>query len=118
MFNAVFCAIPGFDASEMDVLSCDVWMLVLFVCWIGLWMKKFMPEPMQHGTPIRSCKISEIDTWIFEIHVLGCFRIIKKGEIVRNVTTKSSFFCRRSPSQTTGPHVLYFHGYWEECLSK
>ena len=67
MFNAVFCVIPGFDASEMDVLSCDVWKLVLFVCWIRLSLKKIMPEPMQHGTPIRSCKISGIATWIFEI---------------------------------------------------
>ena len=78
MFNAVFCL--GCDASEMDVLSCDVWMLVLFACWIGLPMKKFVPEPTRHGTPIRSCKISGLATWIFEIDVLGYLRIIKQGQ--------------------------------------
>ena len=111
MFNAVFCL--GCDASEMDVLSCDVWMLVLFACWIGLPMKKFVPEPTRHGTPIRSCKISGLATWIFEIDVLGYLRIIKQGQ--SNCTQCHnqvfSFSVTVCPHKQPDPHIRLLYDF-------
>lgn len=55
-------------------------------CWcfdcLLVWIvnEKIVSEPTWRVTPFRSCKISGIASWIFEIHVLGCLRIIKKGQ--------------------------------------